>query len=124
MNNNNSVMNPLDPRNMKPGDLNSSEDKLKVLIKEVKNLREINSTQKQELEDMESSSSKKMKIVSLGVLIALGMLTALSVHESFKYFMVRAMKLHGYTSNIYIIYPLVVITLCIFVFMKVINHIN
>tara|TARA_E500000178_G_scaffold216359_1_gene213587 strand:+ start:185 stop:556 length:372 start_codon:yes stop_codon:yes gene_type:complete len=121
---NNSVMNPLDPRNMKNGGFNSSEDKLKVLIKEVKNLREINSNQKQELDDMESSSSKKMKIGSLGVLITLGMLCALSVHESSKYFMLKAMKLHGYTSNIYIIYPLVIIILCVFVFMKVMNHIN
>ena len=121
---NNSVMNPLDPRNMKNGGLNSTEDKLKVLIKEVKSLREINANQKQEIDDMESSSSKKMKIGSLGVLITLGMLSALSVHESSKYFMVKAMKLHGYTSNIYIIYPLVVIILCVFVFMRVMDHIN
>jgi hypothetical protein len=121
-NNNNSVMNPMDPRNMTENA--SNNDKLKVLIDEVKNLRKINKEQKYDLEESENNGSKKMKIGLLGVMIMLGMLAALSVHESSKYFINRSMKLYGYTSNLYLIYPMVVVFGVALVFYKLVHLIN
>ena len=57
MNKPNPVMNPIDPRNMNENV--SNNDKLKVLIDEVKNLRKINKEQKEELEEAENNGSKK-----------------------------------------------------------------
>ena len=117
----NSTMNPMDPRNMKNG-LDSNNNKLKLLITEVKNLREINATQKQELE--EQGGTNNLKVATLALLIALGMILSLSVNESAKYFINRAMKLDGYSSSLYIFYPLIVLVVCAFVGVKSINLIN
>ena len=116
----NSTMNPMDPRNMKNG-LDGNNNKLKLLITEVKNLREINATQKQELEQ---GGTNNLKIATLALLIALGMILSLSVNESAKYFINRAMKLDGYSSSLYIFYPLIVLVVCAFVGVKSINLIN
>jgi hypothetical protein len=117
---NTNVMNPMDPRELNSNN-NNNNDKLKVLIDEVKNLRRINAEQKQELEE---GGSKKMKIGLLGVIIMLGMLAALSLHEAAKYFINRAMKFNGGTSNLYIMYPVGVICLVALVFYKALQQLN
>ncbi len=122
MNKSNPVMNPMDPRNMNENV--SNNDKLKVLIEEVKSLRKINKEQKEEIEEAENNGSKKMKIGLLGVMIMLGMLASLSIHESSKYFINRSMKLYGYTSNLYLIYPMVVVLGVTLVFYKLVHLIN
>jgi hypothetical protein len=119
---NTSVMNPMDPREMNNN--TSSNDKLKILIDEVKNLRRINAEQKQELDEVENGSSKKMKIGLLGIMIMLGMLGALSIHEAAKYFINRSMKFNGGTSNLYIMYPVGVICLVAIIFYKSLQQLN
>jgi hypothetical protein len=108
--NNNPAMNPMDPRALNNRELPSSnnDQKLKVLINEVKTLRKANADLQDNVND---TAETKQKYISMALLLTFSVLLALGLHECVKYFINRNMKLYGGSPMMFVYYPLLIIAL-------------
>ena len=114
----NIVDNPLDVRSnpiMNNKELEKKDEIIKTLAKVIKVQKD-----NVQLSDPEKPKEEtKIKLILLGVMISMGVLCALSWHDTIKYFINRAIKFDE-GKPLYFVYYTVAMTLfTIFVFMKV-----